>query len=102
MNKQELVEAVLANEAAGMESKAAAERAVKAVLEALAEGIKNDGGVQLIGFGSFVVNERKARNGRNPATGEVIKIKASKSIGFKACAALKAAVNEGGKKKKKK
>lgn len=100
MNKQELVEAVLANKEAGIESKAAAERAVKAVLEALAEGIKNDGGVQLIGFGSFVVTDRAAREGRNPLTGEKIKIKASKAIGFKACAALKEAVNKGKKKKK--
>lgn len=93
MNKQELVEAVLANQEAKFESKAAAERAVKAVLDALTAGIKA-GGVQIIGFGNFNVKERAARQGVNPLTGAKIKIAASKAISFKASAPLKAAVNE--------
>ena len=100
MNKQELVAAVLANKEAGFESNAAATRAVNAVIDAIAGGIKKDGNVQLIGFGTFSVKERAARKGRNPATGETIKIKASKQVSFKAGTALKASVNKGGKKKK--
>lgn len=100
MNKQELIEAVLANKEANIDSKAAAARAVDAVIDAIAAGIKKDGNVQLIGFGTFSVKERAARTGRNPQTGETLKIKASKSVGFKAGAALKAAVNTKKAKKK--
>ena len=92
MNKQDLIEAVLANKEAGIESKAAAARAIDAVLDGIAAGIKKDGNVQLIGFGTFAVKERAARDGRNPLTGEKIKIKASKTVSFKAGAALKASV----------
>jgi DNA-binding protein HU-beta len=90
MNKQDLVAAVLADKDAGIETKAAAERAVSAVLAGIEEGIKKDGLVQLIGFGTFQVKERSARKGRNPKTGEEIKIKASKTVSFKVGAALKA------------
>lgn len=90
MNKQDLIEAILANKDAGLESKAAAGRAVDAVLDGIAAGIKKDGNVQLIGFGTFSVKVRAARTGRNPQTGATIKIKASKTVGFKAGAALKA------------
>jgi len=90
MNKQDLVAAVLANKEAGVETKAAAERAVNAVLAGIEDGIKKDGLVQLIGFGTFQVKERSARKGRNPKTGEEIKIKASKTVSFKVGAALKA------------
>ena len=89
MNKQDLIEAVLANKEAGFESKAAAGRAVDAVLDGIAAGIKKDASVQLIGFGTFTVKTRAARTGRNPQTGATIKIKASKTVGFKAGAALK-------------
>ena len=89
MNKQELIDAILANKEAGIESKAAAGRAVDAVLDGIAAGIKKDGNVQLIGFGTFSVKARAARTGRNPQTGAAIKIKASKTVGFKAGAALK-------------
>ena len=89
MNKQELVESILKNKEAGIETKAGAERALKAVLEGIQSGIKKDGNVQLIGFGTFAIKARAARTGRNPATGEVIKIKASKSVGFKPSSALK-------------
>ena len=90
MNKQELIDAILAHKEAGIESKAAAARALDAVLDGIAAGIKKDGNVQLIGFGTFSVKSRAARTGRNPQTGATIKIKASKTVGFKAGAALKA------------
>ncbi len=89
MNKQELVHAVLEDSSAGIETKAAAERAVNAVLAGIETGIKKDGNVQLIGFGTFSIKSRAARKGRNPSTGEEIKIKASKTVGFKAGLALK-------------
>jgi DNA-binding protein HU-beta len=89
MNKQELVQAVIEDGKSGIETKAAAERAVNAVLDAIETGIKKDGVVQLIGFGTFSVKTRAARKGRNPSTGAEIKIKASKTVGFKAGVALK-------------
>ena len=89
MNKQELIEAVVSNKTANIESKAAAERAVNAVVDGITTGIKKDGSVQLIGFGTFTVKSRAARKGRNPQTGAEMKIKASKTVGFKAGAALK-------------
>ena len=89
MNKGELIEAVLKNKDAGMESKAAAERAVNAMIDAIQAGIKKDGIVQLIGLGTFRVKSRAARKGRNPKTGAVINIKASKTVGFKASSELK-------------
>lgn len=94
MNKQDLIDAILANKEAGFESKAAAGRAVDAVLDGIAAGIKKDGNVQLIGFGTFAVKTRAARDGRNPLTGEKIKIKASKTVGFKAGTALKATASK--------
>ena len=90
MNKQELVELIQKDKDANFESKAAAERALKAVLGSIEAGIKKDGMVQLIGFGTFSIKSRSARKGRNPATGEEIKIKASKSVGFKPSSQLKA------------
>jgi DNA-binding protein HU-beta len=90
MNKQQLIGAVAANKAGGMASKAAAERAVNAVLGGIEAGLKKDGSVQLIGFGTFAVRNRAARMGRNPSTGESIQIKASRTVGFKAGQALKA------------
>ena len=100
MNKAELVAKV--QEIAELESKAAAERAVSAVLDALAEGLKKDGSVALIGFGTFDVKERKARTGVNPATGEKIKIAASKTVSFKVGKALKDEFNKPKKKSAKK
>jgi len=91
-NKADLVAKV--QEIAGIESKAATEKAVNAVLEAIKEGLKKDGSVQIIGFGSFEIKERKARTGVNPASGEKIKIAASKAIGFKAGKALKDEFNK--------
>ncbi len=65
------------------ESKAGAERCVNAVLESIRKGTKKDKGCTIIGFGTFTVKKRKARVGRNPQTGEAIKIKASTTVGFK-------------------
>jgi DNA-binding protein HU-beta len=88
MNKAELIEAV--QKAMGKEAtKRSAEDAVNTVLEAIAGGIKKTKKVQLIGFGTFSVKKRAARMGRNPKTGESMKIAASKSVGFKASSSLK-------------
>lgn len=86
MTKVELIAAVA--EKAGL-SKKDADKAVNAAIEAITEGLKNDGKVQLVGFGTFEVRERAAREGKNPATGEKIQIAASKVPAFKAGKALK-------------
>jgi DNA-binding protein HU-beta len=86
---------------ADFESKAAAERAVNAVLEGIEAGLRKDGEVQLIGFGTFRVKDRPARMGRNVATGQPIKIKASKTVAFKVGAGLKANATAPKKGKKK-
>ncbi len=91
MNKAELVASVQKT-LGGDTSKAAAERAVDAVLEGVKKGIKKDKNVQLIGFGTFSVTKRAARSGINPQTKEKIRIKASKSVKFKPGAGLKAAL----------
>jgi len=85
MNKGDLIVAVAKD--TGL-SKSGAEQAVNSVLENIKKNTKK--GVQLVGFGSFTVAKRKARKGRNPQTGEQIKIKASKSVKFKPGAAYKA------------
>jgi DNA-binding protein HU-beta len=88
MNKAELIEAV--QKAMGSEAtKRAAEDAVNNVLDAIASGIIKSKKVQLIGFGTFSVKKRAARMGRNPKTGESMKIAASKSVGFKVSSSLK-------------
>ncbi len=92
MKKQELIEAVLADKESKFETKAEATRAVVSVLDAMQKGIKKDGELQLIGFGTFKVKVRAARKGRNPLTGEDIKIKASKRVAFKTGTKLKEAI----------
>jgi DNA-binding protein HU-beta len=88
MNKAELVEAV--QKTLGKDAtKRAADEAVEAVLDAIAKGVKKDKKVQIIGFGTFEVKKRAARMGRNPKTGESMKIAASKSVGFKPSSVLK-------------
>lgn len=89
MNKADLVAEVQQSLGADS-SKAAAERALDAVLEGIKSGVKKDQSVQIIGFGTFSVAHRAARQGVNPQTGEKIQIKASKSVKFKAGAGLKA------------
>ena len=81
MNKAELVSSVQKNLGKDV-SKAAAEKAVNAVVESIAGSLRKGKNVQLIGFGTFKVVHRKARLGVNPKTGEKIKIKASKAVKF--------------------
>ncbi len=100
MTKPELVKAVA--EAAGLSGKDA-EKAVNSMVDSITQELAAGGKVQLIGFGTFEVTERSARQGRNPQTGETVQIAASKAPKFKAGKALKDAVNapkKGGKKKK--
>lgn len=90
MNKSELIEAVAASADI---PKAAASRAVDAVVDAITGALKGDDQVVLVGFGTFSVKERAARTGRNPQTGAPIEIAAAKIPSFKAGKALKDAVN---------
>ncbi len=86
MNKSELVDLVA--EKTEM-SKKDSEKAVKAVLDSITDGLVKGDKVQLVGFGTFEVRSRKEREGRNPATGEKIKIEALKVPAFKPGKALK-------------
>ncbi len=90
MNKTELVAAMA--EQAGL-SKKDAEAALKAFTDVVAAELKKGEKVQLVGFGTFEVSERAAREGRNPQTGATMKIEASKAPKFKAGKALKDMVN---------
>ena len=90
MNKTDLVDAVATDAEL---TKADAARAVDAVINSVTKALKNGDAVTLVGFGTFQVRKRAARTGRNPKTGETIKIKASKNPAFKAGKALKDAVN---------
>ena len=87
MNKGELITAVAKDMKT---SKAHAEKAVNSVLETIKRNTKR--GVQLIGFGSFSVGQRKARKGRNPQTGATITIRASRVVKFRAGAQYKKSV----------
>jgi DNA-binding protein HU-beta len=98
MNKAQLVDLVLKNKKAGFDSKAAAERAFDAVVDAIREGVSREDKVQIIGFGTFSVRERAARNGRNPQTGQAMKIKAYKTVGFKVGKEFKDNINKGKRK----
>ncbi|MBN1239165.1 MAG: HU family DNA-binding protein [Gammaproteobacteria bacterium] len=90
MNKAELVDAVAG--AANL-SKADAGRAVDAMVDTITKALKKGQQVSVVGFGTFSVKHRSARSGRNPRTGDTIKIAASNVPGFKAGKALKDAVN---------
>ena len=90
MNKTELIAAIA--EQAEI-SKKDAEKAVKAFIEVVTDELKKGEKVQLVGFGTFEVSERAAREGRNPQTGETMKIAASKAPKFKAGKALKDMIN---------
>lgn len=90
MNKTDLITAVA--EKAEL-SKKDAEKAVKAFTDVVSEELVKGGKIQLVGFGTFEVSERAAREGRNPKSGAVMKIPASKSPKFKAGKALKDMVN---------
>ena len=88
MNKAELIDAIqaaLGNDA----TKRSADEALEAVLSSLEKGVKKDKKVQIIGFGTFEVKERAAREGINPKSGQKIQIAASNTVGFKASSRLK-------------
>ena len=86
MNKSDLIDAIAAN--SGL-SKADAGRALDGLTSAVTKALKKGDTVSLVGFGTFSVKKRGARTGRNPRTGETIKIKASKNPSFKAGKGLK-------------
>lgn len=90
MNKTELVAAIAEKTEL---SKKDSEKALKAFIETVTEELTKGEKIQLVGFGTFEVVQRAAREGRNPLTGEKMKIKASKAPKFKAGKALKDAVN---------
>jgi len=90
MNKSELIDAIAKD--AGL-TKADAGRGLEAAIKAITKTLKKGDTVSIVGFGTYSVRKRKARTGRNPRTGETIKIKASKVPTFKAGKALKDAVN---------
>ncbi|MDA7584835.1 HU family DNA-binding protein [Luminiphilus sp. nBUS_16] len=90
MNKNELIDAIA--EEADL-SKASAGRALDAAINAITGALTKQDTVSLVGFGTFSVKHRAAREGRNPRSGETIQIKASNAPGFKAGKALKDAVN---------
>lgn len=90
MNKSELIDQIA--KSAGL-SKAAAGRSLDAATDAIAKALKKGELVTLVGFGTFYVGKRAARNGRNPRTGATIKISAANSPKFRAGKSLKDAVN---------
>ena len=90
MNKAELVEAIA--DGAGLDKKQAA-AALEATTSAIQAALESGDRVQLVGFGTWSVNERSARAGRNPATGESIQIASKKVVRFKPGATLANAVN---------
>ncbi len=90
MNKTELIDAIAAE--ADL-SKAAAGRALEAAMRAVQTTLKKGGTVTLVGFGTFYVGKRAARNGRNPRTGATLKIKSAKVPKFRAGKALKDSLN---------
>ena len=90
MSKTDLVEVIAAK--AGL-TKADAARALDAAIEGITEGVKKEGKVTLVGFGTFKVSKRAARNGRNPLTGAELHIPARNAVSFKAGSKLKDSVN---------
>ena len=90
MNRKELVEALAAKTET---TKADAERAVAGLIDVISATLKKGDSISLVGFGSFEVRKRAAHTGRNPKTGEELKIKAAKVPAFKPGATLKALVN---------
>jgi DNA-binding protein HU-beta len=91
MNKSDLIEHIAKTVDL---TKAAAGTALEAIIEGVTKSLKKGDTVTLVGFGTFQVRSRAARTGRNPLTGETLKIKASKVPAFKAGKALKDAVNK--------
>lgn len=91
MNKSDLIAAVAAKTG---DTKKNAEASINALIDVIAESLKDGEKIQVVGFGSFEVRERAERKGRNPQTGKEMKIAAKKAPVFKAGKALKDAVNE--------
>ena len=90
MNKADLIAAIAAKTG---ETKKNAEASINALIDVIAESLKDGEKIQVVGFGSFEVRERAERKGRNPQTGKEMKIAAKKAPVFKAGKALKDAVN---------
>ncbi len=90
MNKLELIDAIAAK--SGL-TKADSARALDAFMAAVSETLKKGDKITLTGFGTFAVSKRAARDGRNPRTGEIVKIPARNSVSFKAGSKLKDSVN---------
>jgi DNA-binding protein HU-beta len=90
VNKSELIEAIAASADI---PKAAASRALDAMVDSVTDSLKKGDSVSLVGFGTFAVKERAARTGRNPQSGQPIQISAAKVPSFKAGKALKDSVN---------
>jgi len=90
MNKAELIDAVA--DRCGV-AKAEVARVIEALLDTVGKALRKNDKVALVGFGTFVVRKRAARQGRNPKTGATIRIPASRAPAFKAGKALKEAVN---------
>lgn len=91
MNKGELI-ALMAEKS--KESKVSAERALNLVIDSIIEAVKTGNNINLVGFGSFHVQQREAREGRNPKTGEKMHIKAYKQPVFRAGKKIKEACNQ--------
>lgn len=91
MNRTELIDLIAERSEL---TKASASRALDALLEGVTLSLQKGDPVVLVNFGTFTIKQRAAREGRNPSTGEKIKIKAAKVVGFKAGKALKEAVRE--------
>ena len=90
MNKKELIESIAK---AAEISKAAAEKALKGTLDTIQEALMNGDKVTLVGFGTFSVSKRDARQGRNPQTGKTIAIPEKKVVKFKAGSKLSETIN---------
>jgi DNA-binding protein HU-beta len=96
MNKSELIDAIAKESKL---TKAGSKKALEAIIKSTTKALKKGDKITLVGYGSFSVVKRAARNGRNPQTGKAIKIAAKKVVKFKAGSDLKVAVNNEGKKK---
>ena len=100
LTKQEFIDRV--HETSGKDrSKADTASVVEAVFERIAEAVKTDHSFRWSGFGTFETRDRPARNGRNPQTGQPIKIKASTTVAFRPATAFKTSVGQKGKAKAK-
>ena len=92
MNKSELIEFMVKNKCC--ETKVDAEHVINTFQCAVEKAVHKKHDISLVGFGTFKISKRAARNGRNPKTGEPLKIKASKTVSFKVGKKLKDAVNK--------